>query len=73
MTYDEIRIDVRDPQLTHVYVFCSLPEMGHVPTGWRHKAFPAKFSSLDILTLWAKGKEDPLKWDMGSPGRPEAR
>lgn len=69
IAYQEVRINVRDPQLTHVYVFVEIVsgEYMHMVEGWRHKVFPAAMSMQDILKAWAEGKEDPLLWDMGAP------
>lgn len=65
----ELRIDVRDPDLTHAYVFyrCANGEFYPGLDGWHHKVFPAKMSMKDIIDAWAKGEENPMIWDMGAP------
>lgn len=69
IAYQELRINVRNPKLTHVYVFVEIVsgEYMHGVDGWRHKVFPADISMLDIVQAWANGKENPLLWDMGAP------
>ena len=45
-----VRFDVRDPEITHVYVACH--GGGDYPIGvdgWHYKAFPARMSAIDIL------------------------
>jgi len=66
--HDEIRISVRDPQKTEVWVF--LRGEGDCPfqcCGWRHKAFPASVTSMDILTMWGNGEQNPLDWPRQDP------
>lgn len=69
VAYQEIRIDVRDPNLTHVYIFVEIVsgEHMHGVEGWKHKVFPATMSMLAIMQAWAEGKENPLLWDSGAP------
>lgn len=68
VAYQEVRINVRDPEVTHVHVFIeNLSRDGLPVEGWRHRAFPARMSMLDILNAWAEGKEDPIMWDRGAP------
>lgn len=65
--YDEIRFNVFDPDVTHVYVFirgegdCPFPVHG-----WHHKAFPATMTTLDIHNLLWNG-EDPVLWQRADP------
>lgn len=66
--FDEMRFDVRDEQITHVY--CLVRTLGDCPfqlPGWYHKAFPSRMSSLDILQAIKDGKEQILMWDKGAP------
>lgn len=67
VAFQEIRIDVRDPELTQVYVFientsndgCNWIE------GWHHKTFPARMTSVEILGSWEE--DSPLLWAMKAP------
>ena len=72
IAYQEIRIDVRHPELTEVYVLIdNLSNDGMLGVqGWHHKTFPASMSSLDILKSWADGAEDPVLWPQKAPPRP---
>jgi hypothetical protein len=65
----ELRIDVRDPELTHAYALykCLNGEFCLGIDGWHHKVFPASMSMLDIVNAWASGTERPMEWDMGNP------
>lgn len=68
IAYQEIRFDVRDPQITHAYVLVENVSRDGFPVGgWYHKAFPARMSTLDIMKEWADGREDPVMWDHGAP------
>jgi len=68
ISYDEIRIDVRDPEITKVYVFVTnISEDGFPVGGWYHKTFPARMSMLDIIQAWATGKEEPIMWAKQAP------
>ncbi len=68
VSYDEIRIDVRDPELTHAYVYVrDMDGSFPIVRGWHHKAFPASMSTLDIMNAWAEGKENPLMWPRNAP------
>ena len=72
IAYDEIRFDVRDEQLTHVYVFIkNVSNDGMLGVqGWHHKVFPARMSTLDIMKAWNEAGpdwEDPLLWPLNAP------
>jgi hypothetical protein len=68
ISYDEIRFDVRDEQITNVYVAVrNVSQDGFPVGGWYHKAFPARMSMIEILQAWADGKEDPVMWSHGAP------
>lgn len=69
IAYQEIRIDVRHPELTQVYVkIDNLSNDGLLGVqGWHHKTFPASMSAIQILQDWADGKEDPLMWPLNAP------
>lgn len=68
IAYQEIRIDVRHPELTEVYVYIeNLSRDGFQVEGWHHKTFPASMSSIQILQAWADGKEDPVMWPFKVP------
>lgn len=68
--FQEVRIDVRDEQITHVYVLIkNLSNDGMLGVGgWHHKAFPARMSMLDIMNAWGRNEEDPLMWPQAAPG-----
>lgn len=66
--YDEIRMDVRDDEQTHVYVYIRAEgDCPHFLDGWHHKAFPGMMSTLNILESWAAGEEDPKLWEQAAP------
>lgn len=68
IAYQEIRFDVRDEQITHVYILVeNLSRDGFPIGGWYYKAFPARMSTLDIMQSWADGKEDPIMWAKKAP------
>jgi len=69
IAYQEIRFDVRDEKLTHVYVLIdNLSRDGLLGVqGWHYKAFPASTSVMEIMELWANGAEDPLMWPQKAP------
>jgi hypothetical protein len=63
VSYDYFYVDVTDPSLTHLWVFC---RSDWFPAhGWRHKVLPAS----EPWVLWlANGKNfDPMSWDRGAP------
>lgn len=68
ISYDEIRFDVRDPEITHAYVFIRDMD-GSFPLvrGWHYKAFPARMSVKDIMDAWHEGKEAPIMWPLKAP------
>lgn len=66
--YQQIRMDVRDPQVTHVYVLVeNMSRDGFPVGGWYTKSFPARMSTLEIMQAWADGKEEPIMWARGRP------
>jgi len=68
IAYQEIRFDVRDPEITHAYVLVeNLSRDGFPVGGWYHKAFPATLSTHAIMQAWADGKEDPIMWASSAP------
>ena len=70
IAFQELRMDVRDPDFTHVYVFVeNLSRDGFPIEGWHYKAFPASMSTLAIMEAWAKGEENPLMWGYKTPPR----
>ena len=68
IAYQELRIDVRHPELSQVYVLIdNLSNDGLLGVqGWHHKTFPASMSILDIVQAWADG-DDPLLWSQQAP------
>lgn len=68
ISYDEIRFDVRDEQVTHCYVYINnISNDGTLGVqGWHFKAFPARMSVLDIMNAWNDGDE-PLLWPLKAP------
>lgn len=69
ITYDEIRFDTRDPQITDCYVFITNQSNDGLlgVQGWHHKAFPARMSVTDIMQAWQRGEEEPLLWPQKAP------
>lgn len=69
IAYEEVRFDVRDPELTQVFVLIKNLSNDDFPgvQGWHHKTFPARMSILDIMQAWGLGKEDPLNWPLEAP------
>lgn len=66
--FDELRLDVRDPEATHVYAFVRAE--GDCPFfvyGWHHKAFAKSLPTLEIYKLIAEGTEDMMTWERGAP------
>lgn len=74
ITYDEIRFDVRQPDLTDVYVFVS--GEGDCPMqalGWHHKAFSGRHTTRDIhALLFTSDEYDPVTWPRRSPPTPRS-
>lgn len=65
---DELRFDVRDPELTKVYVFIRTEgDCPHMIAGWHFKAFSASQTTEDIFKLMWNGNEDPMLWPLQSP------
>lgn len=62
---EELRIDVRDPNVTKVYVYISADmNCPHTIQGWHYKEYPAPMSSLDIMNVFCTAQEhDPIYWD----------
>lgn len=66
--YEEIRIDLRNPELTECYIL--IRAEGDSPLGvqgWHHKTFASSKSAMDILHAWAKGEESPILWPLDAP------
>jgi hypothetical protein len=66
--YEELRVDIRDPEITHCYFLVRAE--GDCPLGvqgWHHKAFPASVDARAILGQIACGEEDPLQWPHRNP------
>ena len=64
-TIQEIRFDVRDEQMTHVYVLVRAG--GDAPIGvqgWHYKAFPARITAVQILVEHFR---DHLLWPLKAP------
>jgi hypothetical protein len=66
--HDELRFDVRDPEVTHVYCFIrgegDCPFMVH---GWHHKAFPKAFTTQELFNMIWAGQESPITWEREAP------
>ena len=66
---DEIRFDVRDPTITHVYVYLSAH--GDSPffvQGWHHQVYPATMTTLELHKLIVTtGAHDPVTWPREAP------
>ncbi len=64
-TYEELRFDVRDPHVTHVYVLVRVG--GDSPLGvqgWHYKAFPAGINAAEVLLNYFK---DVVLWPQKAP------
>ena len=62
---DEIRFDVRDPDITKVCVFCTA--QGDAPSntqGWHYKTFPASITTLELFTKHLSGC---VLWPLDTP------
>ena len=62
---EEMRIDVRDEQMTKVYVLVRAE--GDCPLGvqgWHHKTFPARLSAITIMQ---EHFADYLLWPLAAP------
>jgi hypothetical protein len=64
VVYEEMRIDVRDPHQSHLYVLCRVSNVGSLPSTWHHKAFPASKPVLDVIKDWQLGLIHPIEWDV---------
>lgn len=65
-TIEEVRFDLRDEQITHVYVLSRAG--GDAPIGvqgWHYKAFPARIPMVEILT--PHYISDYLLWPLKAP------
>lgn len=68
IAYQELRFNVRDPQITHVHCLVeNLSRDGFPVGGWYHKAFPARMPISEIMDAMFKGNDDPILWDKGLP------
>jgi hypothetical protein len=70
--HDEIRISVRDPEKTELWVY--IRGEGDCPfqcLGWHYKAFPSTITSHEVLQRWAEGLENPLGWERQNPPQTE--
>lgn len=68
LSYNEIRFDVRDPELTHVWVV--ITAKGDCPIGaqgWHHKVFPASKPTLKIHEEMFNGTDNPVLWSLEAP------
>lgn len=68
-TIEEVRFDLRDEQITHVYVLSRAG--GDAPIGvqgWHYKAFPARIPMVEILTPEYIG--DYIMWPLKAPESP---
>lgn len=66
--HDEIRLSVRDPEKTEVWVY--IRGEGDCPfqcIGWRYKAYPAAVTAVDILQMWDRGELNPMEWPRMDP------
>lgn len=68
LVHDEVRISVRDPEKTELWVY--LRGVGDCPyqcIGWRYKAFPPTANCIDVIAMYASGEENPLDWERKDP------
>lgn len=65
-TIEEVRFDLRDEQITHVYVLSRGSWDAPIGVqGWHYKAFPARVTMVEILTPQHIG--DYLLWPLKAP------
>ena len=65
-TIEEVRFDLRDEQITHVYVLSRGSWDAPIGVqGWHYKAFPARIPMVEILTPQHIG--DYLLWPLKAP------
>lgn len=66
ISYDIIRMDVRNPEKTEVCVFITnLSRDGLFGVhGWHHKSFPPDITTTQIMQAWSSGEENPLLWPL---------
>jgi hypothetical protein len=68
VSYDEIRIDVRDPEITKVWVYISMEgDCPHQIQGWHHRCFPARFNMVQIIEGFGTKDGDPVMWPRQAP------
>lgn len=67
--YDEIRISVRNPDKTEMWVYIrGEGDCPHLLLGWHYKAFPSTMTTIDILQSWFDGETgDPMLWPRMDP------
>lgn len=58
VVYEEIRIDVRDPLISHFYVACRIAGV----VQWHRQSFPASRPVLDVVKDWQLGFLHPCDW-----------
>ncbi len=70
-TYDELRFDVRDPDITHVYVAVTADHNCPISVqGWHYKAFPARLNTLEVHEMMFADDDDPIiMWPLKAPPR----
>lgn len=71
ITYEEIRFDIRDEDVTECYVFIRAD--GDCPLGlqgWHHRTFPARISVADICL---QEMAESASWPLQAPEETERR
>lgn len=66
--YDEIRINVADPELTQIYVYVRCEgDCPHTVQGWYHKTFPSYRTAQDLMReIWDE-EGGVLYWGKKAP------
>ena len=73
IAYDELRLNVADPEITHVWVLINVGDDCPIGVqGWHHKTFPASIPTIELLEQMWKG-DQPVLWPLGVPPEPKVR
>lgn len=66
--HDEIRVSVRRPDITEVWVYLrGEGDCAFQMVGWRYKAFPSTVTTEEIFAMWSKNEINPMEWPRMDP------
>lgn len=66
--YDEVRINVAEPGITHVYVLVRAEgDYPHMIPGWYYKAFPSSRPAFDVFQKMWEEDGGVLYWARKAP------